>query len=486
MTQRPPLPDGPYLVAGLARSGQAAGRALATLPEAAPVLGWDVRDVPRTRATARELSALGVECHLGGDGTALLERAACVIPSPGIPPTAPLRAEAARRGVPVLSELELGWRLDRRFTIGVTGTNGKSTVVELVRAVLEHAGRRPAVAGNTTFGPPLSGLPADAADVVVAEVSSYQLETCPAFLPDVAVLTNLSADHLERHRSMRAYGDLKRRIAVREDAVAPHAVVGAGGAYGRALAADCARRGAVVATYGRRAGVDYRIRQWTWMGGEARTRVRARGETLDLTTRLPGEHNALNAVAALAVADTLDVPRDVTLRALAGASAPPGRLEAIDEGQPFHVLVDYAHNPQGIRESLRAGRALLDGRPETSLRVVASALSVHVASQRRRMGRAAAQADDLVLTTDRLTPDEPAGVLPPGLAEGAREVCACAVVPERAEALARVLGRARPGDVVLVLGRGERRGMFDRAGRPVELDDREEARRVLRELAPRR
>lgn len=483
MSERPAPPPGPYLVAGLARSGQAAARALAARAVREPVLGWDSRDSDRTRRAVEELAAVGVECELGGDGTALLDGVRCVVKSPGIQPDVPLLAEASRRGLPVIDELELGWRLDRRPTIAITGTNGKSTVAELVRAVLERAGRRPAVAGNSTFGPPLSGLPAGVADVVVAEVSSYQLEASPAFLPDLAVVTNLSTDHLERHGTMRTYGEVKRRIALREDAVAPSVVVGAGGVYGRTVAAECRARGADVATYGRGREAGYRLRRSRWAQGRAELSVCAAGEQVELVTRLPGEHNALNALAALAVADRLEIPRELTLAALADASAPPGRLEVIDEGQPFDVLVDYAHNPDGIRASLGAGRAWLDGRPGASLRVVACALSVLVTRQRRQMGRAAAAvADDLVLTTDRVLPEDSVEELPAGLAQGAGEVGSFEAVTDRGEALARVLGRARPGDLVMILGRGERRGALDARGRPIHFDDRTEARRILRTL----
>jgi len=483
MMERPAPPAGPYLVAGLARSGQAAARALAAHAGPGAVVGWDERDSERTRRAVRDLAAAGVRCELGNDGTALLDGAGCVVKSPGIAPTVPLLARAARLGLPVVDELELGWRLDRRPTVAVTGTNGKSTVAELVRAVLDRAGRRPAVAGNTTFGPPLSGLPAQAADLVVAEVSSYQLEACPAFLPDVAVVTNLSVDHLERHGDLRAYGEVKRRIALREDAVAPAVVIGADGAYGRSLARDCEARGAAVTAYGRHRAAGHRLEGRRWAHGRAELDVRAAGERLELVTRLPGEHNARNALGALAIADVLEVPREVTLDALAAASAPPGRLEVVDEGQPFDVLVDYAHNPEGIRASLRAGRDLLGGRPGSSLRVVACALSVLVTRQRREMGRAAAEeADDLVLTSDRVLPDDPVNELPPGLESGAREARRCEVVPDRAEALTRVLCRARPGDLVMVLGRGDRHGALDARGRKRHFDDREETRRILRDL----
>jgi len=297
------------------------------------------------------------------------------------------------------------------------------------------------------------------------------------------VLTNLTTDHYERHGTMRAYGEAKRRIALREDAAAEALVLGAGGAYGRALVADCRARGAAVDTYGRRRDADYRLATWRWEDGRSRIAARVRGEGLELATRLPGRHNALNALAALAVADRLGMGREAALGALADAAAPPGRLETIDEGQSFDVLVDYAHNPEGIRAVLRTGRDMVDGRPGGALRVVACAIEVIVPRQRRGMGRAAARgADDLVLTADRLTADEPLDELPRGLVAGAREVGPCEVVPDRREAMARVLGRARPGDVVMILGRGARTDAIDARGRRIDFDDREVAREILREL----
>ncbi|MDX6697920.1 MAG: UDP-N-acetylmuramoylalanine--D-glutamate ligase [Solirubrobacteraceae bacterium] len=481
--RRPPLPPGPYLIAGVARAGQAAARALAAVP-GADVRAWDRADSARTQRAAAGLAEAGVAVSLGGDGADLLDASPaphCLVKSPGIGFDVALVAAAQARGLPVLDELEVGWRLDRRPVVAVTGTNGKSTVCELVRAALAAAGGRPGLAGNTAFGPPLSGLPADAADVVVAEVSSLQLEGSPAFLPEVAVLTNLSQDHLDRHRTMAAYAAAKRRIALRDEAHAPVAVVGVRERFGRDLARDLRAAGTRVLTVGGAGRSDAGLKGWEPAPGGARVHLRLGGEPVEARTLLTGEHNARNVVTALAVAEALGLPRQATLTALARTAAPPGRLERVAEG-PVEVLVDYAHNPDGIREALRAARARCP-EPGARLHVVASALRVLTTRQRRAMGRAAAEGSDrLVLSLDRIHPAEPPDALPPGLEAGARAAGAAEVhvVPDRRAAIADAIAAARPGDVVAILGRGERAHTVDAAGEVAPVDDRQAAREALR------
>jgi UDP-N-acetylmuramoyl-L-alanyl-D-glutamate--2,6-diaminopimelate ligase len=259
------------------------------------------------------------------------------------------------------------------------------------------------------------------------------------------------------------------------------AVVGVDGSFGRSLAAELRERGSSAFTYGRRRDARYRLERWRCEGRRAEVSAIVDGEAVVLRTRLPGEHNALNALATLALADALEVARPDTLAALEEAAAPPGRLEFVDEGQPFDVIVDFAHNPDGIRESLRFGRSQLAGRRGGSLRAVACALRILTPRQRRAMGRAAARGcDQLILSVDRVAEDEPLHELPSGLVEGAREAGGCEVVADRREAIATTIARARPGDVVMVLGRGARAVGLDAEGRRIELDDREEARRALR------
>jgi UDP-N-acetylmuramoylalanine-D-glutamate ligase len=467
------------LVAGVARAGQAAALALAASRDGSAVRAWDVVDSPRTREARDALAPAGVEVALGGDGTGLLDgpaRPRCLVKSPGIAPDAPLVRAATARGLPVLDELEVGWRLDRRPVVGITGTNGKSTVAELVRAILERAGARPAVAGNTVFGPPLSGLPHAAADIAVVEVSSFQLEACPAFLPDVAVVTNLTEDHLDRHGTMAAYGRAKRRIVLRAWARAPSAVVGVDEPFGRVLARDAARAGVRVLGVGWGRDASHRLDGWELAGAGSVVRARLHGERLELRTALIGEHNARNALVALAVADVLGVGRDVSVAALAGAPALPGRLEAVGAA-PFEVLVDYAHNPDGIRQALRAARARCH---VSGARVVAVACALRMLApeQIRAMGHeAAVGCEHLLLCPDPVLPDEPAGELPPGLEEGARAAAGATVevLPDRREAIRRAVASARPGDVVAILGRGVREHAVDGDGRSIALLDRDVA-----------
>ena len=192
MSARPPLPPGPYLVVGLARSGLAAAEMLAPHGE---VIGVD---------SAARMSAGSLEAHLGVDGVELLDRVACVVKSPGVPREAPVVAAALERGIEVTGELELAWRLLPNPFVAVTGTNGKTTTVELLGAIWREAGLPVAVAGNV--GTPLGSLPGSLAEdaTVVCECSSFQLEDASEFAPECAVLLNVEPDHLDRH------GDLDR------------------------------------------------------------------------------------------------------------------------------------------------------------------------------------------------------------------------------------------------------------------------------------
>ena len=211
------MPPGPWLVVGLARSGVAAARALVARGERVVAVdsGNGVSDgVPD-----------GVEVHLGTDGLAFLDAARAVVKSPGVPREAAVVAAARERGIPVLGETELGWRLLPNEFIAVTGTNGKTTTVQLLGHIHREAGIAVAVAGNV--GDALSGyagtLPADA--VVVCEMSSFQLEDAIEFAPEGAVLLNVQPDHLDRHGTFEDYLSAKLRIFARQGnddvAVAP-------------------------------------------------------------------------------------------------------------------------------------------------------------------------------------------------------------------------------------------------------------------------
>jgi UDP-N-acetylmuramoylalanine--D-glutamate ligase len=219
------------MIVGLARSGIAAARALrrsgaasagAPLGESpSAVVGAGVSadaasgrviGVDTGAPEAAALAEWGVELHLHDDGLAHLHEVRAVVKSPGVPAQAPAIEAARARGIPVLGELELAWRLLRNEFIAVTGTNGKTTTVELIGHIHRIAGLPVAVAGNV--GTALSGLVGeiDERATVVCEVSSFQLEDTLAFAPEAAVLLNITPDHLDRHGTLAAYREAKLRI----------------------------------------------------------------------------------------------------------------------------------------------------------------------------------------------------------------------------------------------------------------------------------
>ncbi len=300
---RPEIPRGPHLVVGLARSGVAAALALRMRGE--QVIGVDAR-APRG---LEALAAAGVEVHTRSQGAALLERARAVIKSPGVPAQAPVIAAARERGVPVLGELELAWRMLPNEFLAVTGTNGKTTTAELIGHIHREAGLAVAVAGNVgTAACSLVGSVSK--DVtIVCETSSFQLEDTLSFAPEAAVLLNIAPDHLDRHGSFEAYRQAKLLVFARQGnddvAVAPLdlEVEDLGG---------CARR--VLFGSGPGAAMSARAGELWWQ-------ERALLGLSEL--RLRGSHNVQNAMAAAAVCLARGVDRDAVragLRSFAGVA----------------------------------------------------------------------------------------------------------------------------------------------------------------------
>src|SRR5918998_335709 len=309
---RPPAPSGPYLVVGLARSGVAA--ALALRERGGQVAGTDSGRVPPEAAD--RLAAAGVPVHAGGDGLAQLAGAETVIKSPGVPRQAPVIATALERGIEVLGELELGWRLlpDTEF-IAVTGSNGKTTTTELIGHVHREAGLPVSVAGNV--GTALTSLPGTLrpGTTVVCEASSFQLEDTLAFAPDAAVLLNLAEDHLDRHGTFEAYVAAKLEVFARQPdeaiAVAPLGL-GVGDLGG------CARR----VCFGSGTGAELAERAGQlWWDEQPLMGVEEIG--------LRGAHNLQNAMAAAAVCLARGVPADAVAEGLRTFGGLAHRLEEV-------------------------------------------------------------------------------------------------------------------------------------------------------------
>jgi UDP-N-acetylmuramoylalanine--D-glutamate ligase len=310
------MPGGPYLVVGLARSGQAAARLLASRSE--DVVGCDSGS-PEGVAGLRDA---GVEVHLDTDGVPLLERARCLVKSPGVPREAPVVQAARERGIPLLGELELAWRLLPNRFVAVTGTNGKTTVTELLGHVWRTAGEPVAVVGNV--GTPLASLVGDvAADVTVAcECSSFQLEDAEAFAPECAVLLNVTPDHLDRHGDFEDYLRAKLRIFANQgndDVAVFNASEPA--LAGRDLG-GCARRVA----YCRGADPDCAV---SLNEGAIFVESEPLMELTELS--LPGPHNAENAMAAAAAATAMGIERGAIREGLESFAGVPHRLERVAE-----------------------------------------------------------------------------------------------------------------------------------------------------------
>ena len=337
---RPPLPGGPFLVVGLARSGQAAARLLARRGES--VIGVDLGN-PEGAAGLRDL---GVEVVLDTDGIGKLDGVRTVVKSPGVPAEAPVIAAARKRGDEVLGELELAWRAIPNRFLAVTGTNGKTTTVELLGHVYRSAGEPVAVAGNV--GTPLASLvgEVDADATIVCEASSFQLEDTDHFGPECAVFLNLTPDHLDRHADLDAYLAAKLRIFANQgnDDIAIY------NADDPALAGTdlggCGRRIA----FCRGAGPDCEValaEGTIFYDGEPLLRADELG--------LLGEHNVSNAMAAATAALAMGLDRDAVREGLRTFAGVPHRLEPVAEIDGVRFINDSkATNVASTAVALRA------------------------------------------------------------------------------------------------------------------------------------
>jgi UDP-N-acetylmuramoylalanine--D-glutamate ligase len=315
---RPPLPEGPYLVVGLARSGAAVARALAERGE--EVFGVDSGHPEQ----AQGLEGTGVEVILDADGINLLPRVRSVVKSPGVPNEAPVIAAAREAGTPVIGELEAAWRMLPNRFVAVTGTNGKTTVTELIGHIHRRAGLPVAVAGNV--GTPLASLVGEVAGdaTIVAEASSFQLEDSEAFAPECAVFLNFSPDHLDRHAGLDEYLEAKLRVFANQgnddvaiyDADEP-------ALDGRDLG-GCARRVAYCAGRGGDPDCALAFDAGTIFHGDEPLI-----EASELA--LAGEHNVRNAMAAAAASIAMGVPADAVRDGLRSFEGVEHRLEKVAE-----------------------------------------------------------------------------------------------------------------------------------------------------------
>ena len=344
--------DGEVAVIGLGRSGVAATRLLVS--EGVRVYASDASPAPAAAVAVEALrTLLGVTVDLGRHDMERIRRAVLVVVSPGVPPEAPPLAAARAAGVPIISELDLGFRaLGTVPCIAVTGTNGKTTTTALVAHLLKTAGLRAEAAGN--IGRPLADVALDPAGFqwLAVEVSSFQLHDSPDFAPVIGVLTNLSPDHLDRYPGVDAYY-ADKRLLFRNATDSSVWVVNADDPATGALAAGA--RGRVV-RFSLRGPAD------GWYDAAERI-LRLGGAGLLPRDLLPllGDHNVANALAASggarAMGATLAEVRHGLQTFRPTTAASPGRLNVFTDRRRI-VIVDFAHNEAGVRVLMDVAEAI--------------------------------------------------------------------------------------------------------------------------------
>lgn len=440
---------------------------------------------------ALERGALGVVAD------ALLElppdRALLVVPS-----TRPALADlaAALRGHPS-RHLRL---------VGVTGTDGKTSTTRLLAAILDRAGQRTGwlttvdvkigdrVRANTLdhttpeadrVQEVLAEMVADRVETAILEVSSHALalDRVRACEFDVAIFTNLSPEHLNFHGTMAEYARAKARLfeMLGEPSAKAGSRVGVVNADDPASAIMRERCPTDILTFGIERPADVMARDvLIGVRGVTFRLLTPRGEA-QVTSRLLGQFNVANWLAATTAALELGASLDHVVEAAAETAPVPGRMERIDRGQPYLVVVDFAHTPQALENALRTLRPHTEGR----LMVVFGHAGERDPANRPTMGRIAAELSDFfVISMDDPLYEDPAEIARQiaagAIAAGGLEGRAFSIDLDRASAIGQLLDRARPGDTVLLAGKGhERRMLVGNERRP--WNDREAAERALAE-----
>ncbi|HUU42523.1 MAG TPA: UDP-N-acetylmuramoyl-L-alanyl-D-glutamate--2,6-diaminopimelate ligase [Planctomycetota bacterium] len=382
--------------------------------------------------------------------------------------------------------------------IGVTGTNGKTTTTYIVRSIVEASGEKAGVIGTIAYTSGDAEVPATnttpesvlverlLAEMVASgmtfaalEVSSHALDQGRVDEVTFAagVFTNISGEHIDYHKDMTRYVRAKGRLFARLDPDAV-AVVNADDPYtGEVLSGSRVRR---VIRYGLGAGAEVRaVDVETGVGG-SRFRVASPWGELVLTSPLAGEHNVYNCLAAATVTAALGVTPDAVREGIARLAVVPGRLEPVDEGQDFAVFVDYAHTDNALENALKAARKL------TSRRVIV-VFGCGGDRDRTKRPRMRAVAEELahvcVVTSDNPRTEDPADIIEQ-IMRGTRDPSKFIVEVDRRTAIRRAVETARPGDLVLIAGKGHETYQIFK-DRTIHFDDREVAREVLREVTSR-
>jgi UDP-N-acetylmuramoyl-L-alanyl-D-glutamate--2,6-diaminopimelate ligase len=385
---------------------------------------------------------------------------------------------------------------------GITGTNGKSTTAFIIEAILSAAGRKSALVGTIEYHVAGKILPAphttpepldlqrlfrDALDAeateVVMEVSSHALAQERVFgVPfDVAVFTNLTRDHLDYHLTMDDYFASKRILfsgcGTKEPRVA---VLNADDEYGLQLVKFAKGRSADVFTYGL-AKADFHVTKLDITPRGTRFNIITPDEMIPATSQLIGRVNVYNILAAAAAAYARGCPSEAIVAGIENCTRVPGRFERVDCGQPFTVVVDYAHTDDALRNLTSLAREFVKPTGNRVITVFGCG-GDRDRSKRPLMGEAAGKGSDFVmLTSDNPRSEDPLAIINDAIVGLQRSGAKYKTEPDRRAAIHLVLSEARPGDIVLIAGKGHEQVQITNSG-PVPFDDKLVAAEALRDL----
>ncbi|HXG33423.1 MAG TPA: UDP-N-acetylmuramoyl-L-alanyl-D-glutamate--2,6-diaminopimelate ligase [Bryobacteraceae bacterium] len=494
MTEAPPITLGELLKGAPLRGGLPAGVA------AVRVAGLDYDS--RRIAPGFVFFAFPGARHDGREfAREALERGAVAVVSPLPPPDGfpgPwIQVEHGRVALAVAARNFYGAPDERLHLTGITGTNGKTTTSYLIDSVLRAADKTTALIGtieyrlagevraavNTTpesldIFRLLAELERRGGTHVTMEVSSHALALgrVYGFRFHTAVFTNLTRDHLDFHGTMEKYFAAKCRLFEGAGGPPPEvAAINADDAWGRRIRVAARSR---LLRYAIESDADMRAENVVSSSSGLRFDVGYRGRRLRLESALVGRANVYNILAACCAALSYEVEPEAVVRGIADCRSIPGRFERVEQGQPFLVVVDYAHTDDALRNLIQMAREVVPGRIIT----VFGCGGDRDPAKRPLMGAVAGQLSHLVvLTSDNPRSEDPLAIMKDARAGLERHPTPFIEEPDRAEAIRRAIREARPGDAVLIAGKGHETYQVLR-DRVIPFDDREVARAVLREL----
>ena len=406
-------------------------------------------------------------------------------------------ALSARRFLAVVSANYYDRPAEALQLVGITGTNGKTTVAYLVDSILRAAGCTSGLFGTIAHRTPLATYPASnttpesldlqrfLAEVrhgggshVVLEASSHALALdrlwgCPFA---AAVFTNLTRDHLDFHKNFDEYFAAKRLLFEGTGRGVPAVgVINTDDPYGRQLA-GLARR---TLTYGLHNGAEVTTKKFALTFSGLEFTVQAPGASIEIQSPLVGRINVYNILAAVAAALALEIPRDKIAAGIRQLASVPGRFERVDAGQPFHVVVDYAHTDDAMRNLLATATEL---KKSGRIITVFGCGGDRDRSKRPLMGEVAGQGSSLVvLTSDNPRSEDPLRIINDVLVGLQKARAEYRVEPDRERAIEIALAEARPGDIVLLAGKGHECYQI-LADRTIPFVEEEVVRRALARL----